>query len=763
MPARPARSLADDLRGRGDEALAALLAARPDLIHPMPADLAALAQRAGSPGSVAAALRRHDQLTLQVVLVAALSPDPTTAAALVSEVADRLAPHVGSATARERVRACVARLREEALLWGTDRALHLVGAARDLVVPADRGPAMGALDPVVAGLTADPAALHARLGAAPAAARAALDRLLAGALVGSVADARRTPDPTRSAVDWLLAEHLVVPFGADRVVVPAEVAAVLRGSPAPPPALALEPPHPRATTPDPARVEAGAVGAALDVLHAVAELGVTWTQDPPARLRTGGIGQRDLARTARALAVDDATAALIIEVAAAAGLLGPDSHELLTVLPTTAFDRWVADPPALRMAELLLAWRDMPRVVGPDLRPLAPEAAAPTAPALRGEVLAVLASAPGAWTTEEVLDSLRWWAPRRDDPARADQARRVLDQLPVLGLLVSGTPTASARALHAGDRDALVAALAAHLPAQVDSLVMQADLTAIVPGLPTPELAALMRQVATPESLGAASVYRFSAGSVRAALDSGRTAADLLAELGRRGTVPQPLAYLVEDVARRHAALRIGAAATYLRCEDPVELASILADPRAAALGLRAVSDTVLVSALPPELVHERLRELGRSPQPEVDGVLAAPPARRARSRRELVDEGAPAGGGPGLGLGPGAAVSPALASAAVRALRASDRELGAVSRGAARAADHPVRLAAPADVVAALRGAIAAESEVWIGYADPSGVASDRRIQPLRLTGGYLTALDLRTEAIASFALARITGVEPA
>jgi predicted DNA-binding transcriptional regulator YafY len=64
--------------------------------------------------------------------------------------------------------------------------------------------------------------------------------------------------------------------------------------------------------------------------------------------------------------------------------------------------------------------------------------------------------------------------------------------------------------------------------------------------------------------------------------------------------------------------------------------------------------------------------------------------------------------------------------------------------------------------VVAALRAAIAEDRPVWIGYADPTGVAADRRVEPLRLSGGYLTALDLRTEAIDSFAVARITGVLP-
>ena len=70
------RSLADDLRSRPDDQLAALILARPDLIHPVPSDIAALAQRAGSPASVAACLRGYDQWTLHVLLAAALGADP---------------------------------------------------------------------------------------------------------------------------------------------------------------------------------------------------------------------------------------------------------------------------------------------------------------------------------------------------------------------------------------------------------------------------------------------------------------------------------------------------------------------------------------------------------------------------------------------------------------------------------------------------------------------------------------------------------------
>ena len=84
------RSLADDLRSRTDEQLAALVAARPDLLHPVPADITALAQRAGSPASVAACLRGYDQFALHVVLAAAMGPDPVRPTALASELGGAL-------------------------------------------------------------------------------------------------------------------------------------------------------------------------------------------------------------------------------------------------------------------------------------------------------------------------------------------------------------------------------------------------------------------------------------------------------------------------------------------------------------------------------------------------------------------------------------------------------------------------------------------------------------------------------------------------
>ena len=72
------RSLAEDLRRRTDDQIGALLEARPDLVHPVPADLGSLATRAGTGPSTARALDRLDLFALQVVTALGALPDPSS-------------------------------------------------------------------------------------------------------------------------------------------------------------------------------------------------------------------------------------------------------------------------------------------------------------------------------------------------------------------------------------------------------------------------------------------------------------------------------------------------------------------------------------------------------------------------------------------------------------------------------------------------------------------------------------------------------------
>ena len=162
-----------------------------------------------------------------------------------------------------------------------------------------------------------------------------------------------------------------------------------------------------------------------------------------------------------------------------------------------------------------------------------------------------------------------------------------------------------------------VRALDALLPAPVDHVLVQADLSVVVPGPPEPELAAELDVIAEQESAG--SVHRVTAASVRRALDVGYSAADLHALFKRRSRtpVPQALTYLIDDAARKHGGLRAGSAGGYLRSDDEALIAEVLADRRLSVLGLRRLAPTVLVSPYQVSRLLGALRDAGFAPVAE--------------------------------------------------------------------------------------------------------------------------------------------------
>ena len=160
-------------------------------------------------------------------------------------------------------------------------------------------------------------------------------------------------------------------------------------------------------------------------------------------------------------------------------------------------------------------------------------------------------------------------------------------------------------------------------------MLIQADLTAVAPGPLLPHIARELGLLADVESAGAATVYRFSEASLRRAFDAGRTAVELhqLIERLARGTVPQGLTYLIDDIARRHGRLRAGSAGGYLRSEDPALLAEVVANRRTASAGLVLVAPTVAVSPLEPAAdpggaAPGRLRAGGRRERSAAAGIM---------------------------------------------------------------------------------------------------------------------------------------------
>ncbi|NGN93431.1 hypothetical protein G5C66_11850, partial [Nocardioides sp. KC13] len=293
-----------------------------------------------------------------------------------------------------------------------------------------------------------------------------------------------------------------------------------------------------------------------------------------------------------------------------------------------------------------------------------------------------------------------------------------------------------------------VPVLAELLPEPVGHVLLQGDLTAVAPGPLEPALARTLAVVATVESHGGATVYRFTKESVRRAMDRGWTATEIHAFLtaASRTPVPQALTYLVDDTARTFGTVRVGFAAAYLRSDDEAALAELLAHPAAESLGLRRLAPTVVVSTVALDSLLPRLRELGLAPVVEApDGSVhvARPDARRAKTRNAQRPAGAQE------------------AHLAARAAAVATRIKAGDETAASRPAPPAPASAEPASTMAVLHEAIDAKEQVVISYVDGRGVAAEARVEPLGLDGGSLTA---RVEDdVRSFALSRVRGVRPA
>ncbi|MEU9590294.1 helicase C-terminal domain-containing protein [Streptomyces sp. NPDC048219] len=649
----------------------------------------------------------------------------------------------------------------------------------------------------------------------PAGSVEVLDRLVWGPPYGQV-----THDPAPH-LRRLLDSGLLLPTAPGTVVLPREVALHLRAGRAHRACEPVPPPVEAAAAHRPQVVDATAAGQALAALATVEELLKDWHEGGPAVLRAGGLSVRDLKRTAVALDVPEPVAAFWAELAYAAGLLASDGEADERYAATPAYDDWRELPAAERWALLAQAWLTATRTPGlvggrdakdRTLSALGPNLDRSAAPEVRHRVLALLAGLPegSAPAGESVLARLRWErplrGPRRDgrdgeeDDLRTRLARWTLSEAELLGVTGRGALAAPGRALigapepprpaqapqepggpgaklpvhhrapaalappSATERAAATATaarlLAPLLPEPLDHVLLQADLTAVAPGPLERPLADMLGVLADVESRGGATVYRFTPGSVRRALDAGRTAADLHAFLARhsRTAVPQPLTYLIDDVARRHGQLRVGAASAYVRCDDDATLDEILADKRAAGLGLRRLAPTVLAAQADPAALLEGLRAMGFAPAAESAGgdvLVARADAHRTppRSAPEPVPDGPPV-------------PDDTLLAAAIRAVRAGDaastapRKPGPGGGESTPAANGELPRTGAAETLATVQAAVLTGGALWIGYVNAEGAASQRVIAPIRVEGGFVTAYDHTADEVRTYPLHRITGV---
>jgi len=765
----------EHLRALAPEALGALLGARPDLATPPPGTIRALAARASTRASVERALAEVDGTTLAALeAVVALSGASRAADRAEQEGTAEPAGRVGPRTSDLSTalgldaHAAVEQARRLGLVWGGTELRAAPGLA-DALGPhsAGLGPAIGPSDDPEAPDVADRRVVDRLLEEAPPGALAVLDALTWGPPVGR---APTEPGPARSAVVWLIRHRLLLRGDAHHVLLPREVALALRGG-----RTVANPPRPPELVPDPVdarSLDAGAVQEAIDTVRLAAGVIAAWGVGPPAVLRSGGLGARDLRRLALDLETTAEHVALVIESAGAAGLLMDDADDPPSFVPTSAADEWAVLDVSEQWTRLAVSWLDSDRaawLVGTrdergSLRgALDPASRRPWARRVRRAALGVLAGldTPGRVSAEQVHGALTWQAPRSAPPLHAVQA--CLAEAESLGVLSSGALTTPGRALLRGDRAEATAAMGRVVPPPVDEILLQGDLTGVVPGRPSAALAETIALTATVESRGAGLTVRFSEESVRRSLDHGWSAEDTLATLSRyaRGGVPQPLEYLVLDTARRHGQVRAGAALSYLRAE-PAALVGTVDDPTLRDLGLRQLAPGVLVAQVPASELVARLRVRGIPAVVEdTHGVvlhqMTAP--RRIRPPRQRSEpEADPAARARHL-----LRVATDLIGAETASRVAGDDSTvnGGPSypSGPPRSSSVDEGTAEPLEALATLREAVAERRTVILEIAGPDGPTS-RTVRPLRVDGGRVRVIDAERETELTVAVHRIIRV---
>ncbi len=633
-PAAP-RSLTESLRRWTAADFATLLHARPDLCTPAPGTVAELVTRMSTGGSTRHALQGLNAWQNVVAEALAALPDGASHKDLSALLGtrDELA-----------VRRGIGDLRSRGLVWGSDGAVHLVAQARAAFGPWPAGLADGSVRPMT------DAEVAAALDAAGEAVVPLLDQLVWGPPTGRVKNADRevTPETARTPMEVALAHGLLRPLDRDTVVMPREVAWYLRGH-------RLVRTLPSATAPELGGghrrradlIGRAGVGAAITALRDIEQL-VSSLADLDVRLlRDGGLATKDLGAVVSLLRLPSAHpertrayAVLLVELAWASGLVNQVNGE--TLLPTPAFDQWLQSPAVERWSDLVRVWIDSPRwyawSAAAKAHALGPDAAWRGAADLRRGLVGICATIePGTVLAAETVGRAYAW----HRPALASQvnlaelATQWWEEAGSLGLQALDAVTGLLAAALPGGT--MPAELAEEFPEPVSELILQSDLTAVAPGPLEHRVGRTIRLLAAQESRGAGGVFRFSTASLRRAFDAGWTSDRVLGWLAEHSStgVPQPLEYLVGDVARRHGRIRLGTVGSWLQTDDEAVIAQIMGHPEATGLGLRRLAPGVLVADAEADEVATLLREIGLSPAAEDSSgrLLTSPPVRRARPR----------------------------------------------------------------------------------------------------------------------------------
>ncbi len=727
------RSFADYLRALDDEALISMFTHRPDLVTPVPPDIASLAVRASSAPSLARAVDALNKWQLQVLEVCAILQEPFSEKEVVA-LTEKSALFV------------LPGLIERGLLYTDKDGLRTPTNLKEV------------LGNEIAGLGPNSMAKLKlkKLDDAPAAAEKVLSAMVWGPPRGTISDIKKPS----AGVAWLLEEGFLIPFNQQTVVLPREVAIYLRGNKV---HRELEVAQPSITggKRDLRNIQLAAIANITTFLRWTEEVLNYWAQEPATALRSGGLGVRELKELSLHLGVEESCAAFIAEVAYVAGLLTIEADD--RILPTTQFDIWLMQSPSARWQALTSAWLISSRVPGlvgkegsKNVAPLGPELDRANAASARRLTLDLLReNSTIAPDFDSLYQAALWLAPsKRAGGLQRDYLAWTIRECEWLGITGQGVVSQyGIDFLEGGD----CAAIDSDLPKTVDHILIQSDNTAIAPGPLEHEVAQELALIADVESRGGATVFRFSESSIRRGLDHGRTGDEIAKFLTKtsKTPVPQPLEYLIADVAKKHGKLRVGNTASFIRCEDPALIAQIMGDKRLEILSLRRIAPEVLISTFDAAEAMHILRSYGYLPAGEdAKGLLlSGPRVQRAQGKAR-----------PPRIIGEYERPDSLQIEGALRALRTgekSSRKQSTMRNIATEALGSLPRTTAN-ETLELLSDHLQNQpnKSLSIGYADNNGLVSHRIIDPLKLSAGSLLARDHASGEVQTFRIARITGV---
>ncbi|CAM8643194.1 helicase-associated domain-containing protein [Candidatus Planktophila dulcis] len=727
------RSYADYLRALDDAALISMFNHRPDLVTPVPPDMASLAVRASSAPSLARAVDALNRWQLQVLEVCAILPEPFSEKD-VTALTEKSALFV------------IPGLIERGLLYTDKDGLRTPTTLKEV------------LGNEIAGL--GPASMSKlklkKLDEVPTPSKKVLDAMVWGPPRGAIADIKKPS----VGVQWLLEEGFLIPFNQQTVVLPREVAIYLRGNTV---HRELETSQPSVTGSkrDMRNVQLAAIANITTFLRWTEEVLNFWAQEPATALRSGGLGVRDLKELSLHLGVDESCTAFVAEVAYLSGLLTIDPDD--KILPTHQFDIWLTQNASVKWQLLASAWLSTSRVSGlvgkegsKNVAPLGPELDRSSATTTRRLTLTLLQeNSQIAVDIDSLFAAATWLAPaKRAGGLQKDYILWAMREAEWLGITGQGVLSSyGADFLTGGDSTSVDT----DLPKAVDHILIQSDNTAIAPGPLEHEVAQELALIADVESRGGATVFRFSEGSIRRGLDHGRTGEEIAKFLAKtsKTPMPQPLEYLIADVAKKHGKLRVGNTASFIRCEDSALITQILGDKRLDVLGLRKIAPEVLICGHDATEAMNILRSCGYLPAAEDSRglLLSGPRIQRAQTKAR-----------PPRIIGEYERPDEIQIEGALRALRTGEKSSRKQStmRNIATEALGSLPRSTANETLELLSDYLQNQptKSLSIGYADNNGLVSHRIIDPLKLSAGSLVARDHATGEVQTFRIARITGV---